>query len=45
MARKRIVSESRKKVTQDFLVEYQPKTTKELQEILKDLMGTIPNLV
>lgn len=39
MARKRIVSESRKKVIQDFLAEYQPKTAKELQEILKDLMA------
>ena len=39
MARKRIVSESRKKVIQDFLTEYQPKTAKELQEILKDLMA------
>ena len=39
MARKRIVSESRKKVIQDFLVEYQPKTAKKLQEILKDLIA------
>lgn len=30
MTRKRIISESRKKVIQDFLVEYQPKTAKEL---------------
>lgn len=39
MAKKRIVSESRKKVIQDFLVEYQPKTAKELQELLKDLIA------
>lgn len=39
MTRKRIVSESRKKVIQDFLAEYQSKTAKELQEILKDLMA------
>ena len=31
MARKRIVSESRKKVIQDFLAEYQPKTACFLQ--------------
>lgn len=30
MARKRIVSESRKNVIQDFLAEYQPKTAKEI---------------
>ena len=28
-----------KKIIQDFLAEYQPKTAKELQEILKDLMA------
>ena len=39
MAKKRIVFESRKKVIQDFLVEYQPKTAKELQELLKDLIA------
>ena len=39
MARKRIVSESRKKGIQDFLAEYQPKTAKKLQKTLKDLMA------
>lgn len=39
MARKRIVSESRKKLIREFLTEFQPKDARELQNILKDLMA------
>lgn len=39
MARKRIVSESRKKLIREFLTEFQPKDARELQNILKNLMA------
>ncbi len=37
---------TRKKVIQDFLAKYQPKITKELQEIPKDLMAdTVQSMI